>query len=182
MNDSTDGHIVHAFNDELFDLNQLVLKQGALGRDQLQRAVQTLKDEDPRAAGHVMDGYREMNGLDVKADEEIIRIIAKRQPVAKDLRDSMVVQKTLGDLERVGDVARKVANLTIHSFDVDKNALGIAPNVHFPDGRRPLRGSCASAWLPPHTAHWVSCWLERPGSCSLAVDRESYGEPGPRNV
>ena len=121
MNDTTGGHTVHAFNDESSHINQLVLKQGALGRDQLQRAVDTLKDEDPRAAGHVIDRDREMNDLDVKADEEIIHIIAKRRPVAKDLRDIMVVQKAIGDLERVGDEARKVANLTIHFCDKDNN-------------------------------------------------------------
>lgn len=121
MNDITEGHTVHAFNEELSHLSELVMKQGTLGRDQLQRAVQTLKDEDPRAAGHVIDRDREMNDLDVLVDEEIIRIIAKRQPVAKDLRDIMVVQKTIGDLERVGDEARKVANLTVHFFNVDKN-------------------------------------------------------------
>jgi phosphate transport system protein len=121
MNDLTGGHTVHAFSDELSHLTELVLKQGALGRDQLHRAVQTLKDEDPKAAGHVIDRDREMNDLDVQADDEIIRVIAKRQPVAKDLRDIMVVQKTIVDLERVGDEARKVANLTIHLFDVDKS-------------------------------------------------------------
>jgi phosphate transport system protein len=121
MNDLTGGHTVHAFSDELAHLNQLVQQQGALGRDQLQRAVQTLKDEDPKAAGHVIDRDREMNDLDVHADEEIIKVIAKRQPVAKDLRDVMVVQKAIGDLERVGDEARKVANLTIHFFDRDRS-------------------------------------------------------------
>ena len=121
MNELTGGHTVQSFNDELSHLSQLVLKQGALGRAQLQRAVQTLKDENPRAAGQVIDRDREMNDLDVAADEEVIRIIAKRQPMAKDLRDVMVVHKAIGDLERVGDEARKVANLTIHFFDVDKN-------------------------------------------------------------
>lgn len=121
MTDITGGHTVSAFNQELSRLNQLVQQQGSLGRDQLRRAVQTLRDEDPKAAGRVIDRDREMNDLDVKADEEIIQIIAKRQPVAKDLRDIMVVQKAIGDLERVGDEARKVANLTIHFFDRDKS-------------------------------------------------------------
>jgi phosphate transport system protein len=120
MNDLTGGHTVLAFNEELSHLTELVLKLGALGRDQLQRAVQTLRDEDPRAAGHVIDRDREINDLDVEADDEIVRIIARRQPVAKDLRDIMVVHKAIVDLERVGDEARKVANLTIHLFDADK--------------------------------------------------------------
>ena len=120
MNDLTSGHIVKAFNKELDKLNQLVMELGNLGLDQLRRAVQTLKDEDPKAAGQVIDRDQKMNDIDVQADEEIIRLIAKRQPVAKDLRDILTVQKTVSDLERVGDEARKIANLTIHFYDNGK--------------------------------------------------------------
>jgi phosphate transport system protein len=121
MNNFTSGHIVKSFSEDLAHLNSLVLEQGKLGREQLARAVQTLKDEDPKAAGQVIDRDQLMNELDVKADEEIIQLLAKRQPVAKDLRDVLTVQKTISDLERVGDEARKVANLTIHFFDHDRN-------------------------------------------------------------
>jgi phosphate transport system protein len=116
MNDITYGHIVKAFSEELAQLNQLVLELGNLSKDQLRRAVQTLKDEDPKAAGLVIDRDQKLNDIDVKADEEIIRLIAKRQPMAKDLRDILTVQKTVSDLERVGDEARKIANLTIHFY------------------------------------------------------------------
>lgn len=121
MNEMIDGHIVKAYNKELKTINKLVLELGELGLDQLRRAVQTLKDEDTLAAGQVIDRDQKLNELDIRADEEIIRLIAKRQPVAKDLRDVLTVQKTVSDLERVGDEARKIANLTIHFFDKGKN-------------------------------------------------------------
>jgi phosphate transport system protein len=108
---------VQAFNEELKTINGLVLELGELGLDQLRRAVKTLKDEDTKAAGQVIDRDQKLNEIDIRADEEIIRLIAKRQPVAKDLRDVLTVQKTISDLERVGDEARKIANLTIHFFD-----------------------------------------------------------------
>ncbi|MCG7871352.1 MAG: phosphate signaling complex protein PhoU [Candidatus Thiodiazotropha lotti] len=121
MNEMTSGHIVKAYSAELDHLNELVLDMGNLGQDQLRRAVQTLKDEDPKAAGQVIDRDRKLNDIDIQADEEIIRLIAKRQPMAKDLRDILTVQKTISDLERVGDEARKIANLTIHFYDNGKN-------------------------------------------------------------
>ncbi|MCG7910994.1 MAG: phosphate signaling complex protein PhoU, partial [Candidatus Thiodiazotropha taylori] len=121
MNEMTNGHIVKAYSAELDHLNKLVLDMGNLGQDQLRRAVQTLKDEDPKAAGQVIDRDRKLNEIDIQADEEIIRLIAKRQPMAKDLRDILTVQKTISDLERVGDEARKIANLTIHFYDNGKN-------------------------------------------------------------
>jgi phosphate transport system protein len=120
MNDMTSGHIVKAFSEELAQLNKLVLELGNLSLDQLRRALQTLRDEDPKAAGLVIDRDQKLNDIDVKADEEIIRLIAKRQPMAKDLRDILTVQKTVSDLERVGDEARKIANLTIHFYDNGK--------------------------------------------------------------
>ncbi|MGD8587860.1 MAG: phosphate signaling complex protein PhoU [Chromatiales bacterium] len=126
MNDLTGGHIVHAFNDELNQINNLVLQLGDLGLEQLRRAVQSLYDEDIQAAEQIIERDRAMNELDIKADEEIIRLIAKRQPVAKDLRDVLTVQKTVNDLERVGDEARKVAGLTIHFYAQDKHP----PNGH----------------------------------------------------
>jgi phosphate transport system protein len=118
------GHTVQAYNKELKTINDLVLELGELGVDQLRRALQTLKDEDAKAAGQVIDRDRKLNEIDVRADEEIIRLIAKRQPVAKDLRDVLTVQKTISDLERVGDEARKIAKLTIHFFDNGKNPPG----------------------------------------------------------
>jgi phosphate transport system protein len=121
MNEMTSGHTVHAYNDELKHLNELVLKLGELGRDQLHRAVDSLRKGDTKAAGQVIDRDRDLNDIDVQADEEVIRLIAKRQPMAKDLRDILTVQKVVGELERVGDEARKVANLTIHFYDQDKN-------------------------------------------------------------
>jgi phosphate transport system protein len=121
MNKMIDGHTVKAYDEELKTINKLVIELGELGLDQLRRAVQTLKDEDTLAAGQVIDRDQKINDLDVLADEEIIRLIAKRQPVAKDLRDVLTVQKTVSDLERVGDEARKIAKLTIHFFDNGKN-------------------------------------------------------------
>ncbi|MCU7809627.1 MAG: phosphate transport system regulatory protein PhoU, partial [Candidatus Thiodiazotropha sp. (ex Notomyrtea botanica)] len=117
MNEMISGHTVKAYNQELKTINQLAIKLGELGLDQLRRAVKTLKEEDTKAAGQVIDRDQKLNAIDVQADEEIIRLIAKRQPVAKDLRDILTVQKTIADLERVGDEARKIANLTIHFFD-----------------------------------------------------------------
>jgi phosphate transport system protein len=120
MNELTSRHIVTAFGEELENINSLVMELGELGLDQLRRAVQTLKDEDTKEAGLVIDRDRELNEIDIKADEEIIRLIAKRQPMAKDLRDILTVQKIITDLERVGDEARKIANLTIHFYDNGK--------------------------------------------------------------
>ena len=55
MNDMTSGHTVQAYNKELKHLNDLVNQLGELSRDQLQRAVSTLREADTKTAGEVID-------------------------------------------------------------------------------------------------------------------------------
>jgi phosphate transport system protein len=124
MNEMIKGHTVQAYNEELQSINALALQLGELGLDQLRRAVRTLREEDIKEAGRVIERDRELNEIDIRADEAIILLIAKRQPVAKDLRDVLTVQKTICDLERVGDEARKIANLTLRLFDSGKHPPG----------------------------------------------------------
>jgi len=120
MNEMTDGHILRSYNEELEAINKLVQRLGEMGRDQLHRAIKALREADTQAAGQVIDRDRELNDLDVKADAEVVNLIVKRQPVARDLRDILTVSKMVCDLERVGDEVRKVANLVIHFYDQDK--------------------------------------------------------------
>lgn len=117
MNQMTDGHTVQSFNDEMNQLHQHVMQVGDLVRDQLRRAVMSLKNEDTEEARAVIERDQDVNDLDVQVDDEIIHIIAKRQPMAKDLREILTIGKILTDLERVGDEARKIAMLCVHFYD-----------------------------------------------------------------
>ncbi|MCG8427921.1 MAG: phosphate signaling complex protein PhoU [Chromatiales bacterium] len=126
MNTMTEGHTVQSYNSELEQLHQLVLDISELARRQIADAVQCLEDEDVEMAREVISRDQEVNELDVKADEEVIRIIAKRQPVARDLREVLTVNKVVSDLERVGDLARRVARLTLHFYGSNGNP----PNSH----------------------------------------------------
>ena len=121
MNKMTEGHTVKSYNDEMEQLHQLVLTMGELVQQQLRSAVQSLEDEDTEAAQAVIERDQEVNALDIDADDELVHIIAKRQPLAKDLREILTVGKIVSDLERMGDQARWVARLTIHLYDGDKN-------------------------------------------------------------
>jgi phosphate transport system protein len=117
MNKMTDGHTVQSFNDEMNQLHQHVMQIGELVRDQLSRAVDSLKEEDADAAREVIERDQLVNELDIEVDDEIVHIIAKRQPMAKDLREILTVGKIVTDLERCGDEARKIAVLCVHFYD-----------------------------------------------------------------
>lgn len=117
MNEMTDGHTVTSFDDEMKLLHDHVIKIGDLVRNQLCRAIKSLEEEDVDEARAVIDRDQEVNELDIKIDDEVIHLIAKRQPLAKDLREILTVNKIVTDLERVGDEARKIAMLCIHFYD-----------------------------------------------------------------
>lgn len=125
MNEMIKGHTVTAYNGELSKLHGTVIEMSELVREQIRGAVSSIEEEDPSVAREVIQGDQAINELDVLADEQIVSIIAKRQPVAKDLREILTVSKIVADLERMGDQARWVARLTIRFYDGDK----MAPNA-----------------------------------------------------
>ncbi len=115
----TDQHIFKRFDNEMAHLHSLVLDMGRLAVAQLTDAVQTLKDENADRAIEVIRNDKMLNDLDLQVDDEIARIIARRQPMAKDLREIIAVAKIAAELERSGDEARKIAGLTVRFFDAD---------------------------------------------------------------
>jgi len=124
MTKSTQGHIVKRFDDQLAHLHGLVLQMGQLVIEQLQRSLRTLEEEDVETAGEVAERDREVNRLDIRVDDELVRVLAMRAPVGKDLREVMAVAKSVTDLERVGDEARRVAQLTQRLY----GGNGASPN------------------------------------------------------
>ena len=113
------GHIVRRFDGELSHLHAMIMEMGALVLDQLSRAVAALRDEDAAAARCVIERDRGVDEANQRIDEEIIDILAKRQPVAIDLREVITIAKSVTDLERIGDLARKVARLVVKIYDTD---------------------------------------------------------------
>jgi phosphate transport system protein len=111
MEDPSAGHTVKRFDGEMSRLQQMVLEMGGLVMDQIQRALKALDDESPEAAREVIERDQLVNQLDIRIDDEVVRLLARRQPVASDLRAVMAVAKSVTDLERVGDQTRKVALL-----------------------------------------------------------------------
>ncbi|MDD9858203.1 MAG: phosphate signaling complex protein PhoU [Gammaproteobacteria bacterium] len=116
-----DGHIFRRFDSEMAHLHALVVRMARLAVSQLRDAVATLEQQDADKARRVIENDRKLNDLDVEADDEIVRIIALRQPMAGDLREIIAVSKIVAELERAGDEARKIAGLTIRFYAAGAN-------------------------------------------------------------
>ena len=104
-------HISQQFNEELEDVRSKVLQMGGIVEEQLEKAVRALVSGDAELAASVQANDYRINALEVEIDEESTRIVARRQPAASDLRLVMAVIKTITDLERIGDEAKRVAKM-----------------------------------------------------------------------
>ena len=105
-------HISHRFNEELEDVRSKVLHMGGVVEEQLANALRVLVNDEVALAKDVIKADAIVNSLEVEIDEECTRIVARRQPAATDLRLVMTVSKTINELERIGDEAKRVAKMS----------------------------------------------------------------------
>ncbi|MBT8074517.1 MAG: phosphate signaling complex protein PhoU [Xanthomonadales bacterium] len=110
-------HISRQFNEELEDVRSKVLYMGGLVEEQLANALKVLVNDEVELARDVINADSAVNSLEVDIDEECTRIVARRQPAATDLRLVMTVSKTINDLERIGDEAKRVAKMSRKDMD-----------------------------------------------------------------
>ena len=102
-------HISQQFNAELEDVRSHFLAMGGLVEKQVSDAMHALLDADSALAVAVQANDHRINAMETRIDEELVRILARRQHAASDLRMIIAISKSLTDLERIGDEAAKIA-------------------------------------------------------------------------
>jgi phosphate transport system protein len=121
------AHTSKQYDAELESVRERVLSMGKLVGTQVRLAVDALNRGDMDLTDRIIAEDNEVNALEVGIDESCTQIIARRQPTAVDLRMVIMIIKTITDLERIGDEAKKIAitaknlsqrkNLTLPRFD-----------------------------------------------------------------
>jgi phosphate transport system protein len=101
------------FDDELKALRERLLKLGYMVESAIRDSVKGLVERDSGLAKEVIKRDHLINALEVKIDEECIRLIALRQPMAKDLRFITTAMKITTDLERMGDLTEDICERAI---------------------------------------------------------------------
>ncbi|MGQ9569459.1 MAG: phosphate signaling complex protein PhoU [Thermodesulfovibrionales bacterium] len=101
------------FDEELRALKEKVLRIGSLVEKAIRDSAKSLVERDSELARKVIEKDYQINALDVEIDEECIRLIALRQPKARDLRFITTAMKITTDLERIGDLAENIAERAI---------------------------------------------------------------------
>ncbi|MFT5449715.1 MAG: phosphate transport system protein [Gammaproteobacteria bacterium] len=106
-------HISHRYDEELEQLRAKVLRIGGLVEDQLNEALAAVASSDRERAAAVIVADREVNSLELEIDDECATLLARRAPVAGDLRLVIGIIKVVTDLERMGDESVRIARMAM---------------------------------------------------------------------
>ena len=104
-----DKHLSTQFDAELSGVSTRVLEMGGMVEAQVAQAIYALTHFSAETAAQVLSAEAKVNALEVEIDADLSAIIARRQPTARDLRLLIAISKTIGNLERVGDEAARIA-------------------------------------------------------------------------
>lgn len=102
-------HTVTSFDAELDEIGSLLREMGELAGVMVAQATRALLEADNALAQRVISDDALMDARQRELDECAIRLIAKRQPMAQDLRTVVGAIRTAADMERIGDLAKNVA-------------------------------------------------------------------------
>jgi phosphate transport system protein len=106
-------HTAKAFDADLQELARKVAEMGGLAEKEIANAVDALAKRDTELAQHVMAIDLTTDALQREIEEKAILTIARRQPMAVDLREIIAAMRVSNDLERVGDLAKNIAKRVV---------------------------------------------------------------------
>jgi phosphate transport system protein len=179
-------HTVSAFDTELKSLNQKIAEMGGMVEKMLQESSQALRSRDIVLAKNIVERDAKVDALQREIEENAIMIIARRQPMAVDLREIIGAIRTASDLERIGDLAKNVAKRTIAmdpAMELPKLVTGM---THMSDLVLTQLKTVLDSYMARNAANAVAVW-QRDGEIdaiynSLFRELLTYMMEDPRNI
>jgi phosphate transport system protein len=114
-------HIIKSYDEELRRLTATITQMGGLAESQLAASIDAVIKRDSDLAATVVETDARVDQLEHETGQLVVRLLALRQPMARDLREILTALKIASDLERICDYAANVAKRSI--------ALNQAPPV-----------------------------------------------------
>src|SRR5579864_666064 len=106
-------HTVKSFTEQLETLSALVAQMGGLAEAQFAAAIEAVARRDSQAAESAVGGDARIDAMQQDIEDRAPKLLALRQPMAVDLRETLAAIKIAGELERIGDLAKNIAKRTI---------------------------------------------------------------------
>ena len=101
------------FDEELKLLKQKLLQMGDISQEMIGLSIQSLVQRKNAFAQEVFGLEVKVNHMEIEIEDEVLRLMARRQPAAKDLRLLTAILKINNDLERVADQAVNIAEIAV---------------------------------------------------------------------
>jgi phosphate transport system protein len=121
-------HILKAFDADIQDLRRRISEMGGIAEKMLVDAMTALVRRDTPLAQEVIAADTRLDVLQREVEERAILMIARRQPVAIDLRETISAIRVSGDVERIGDLAKNIGKRALAiagEFQSQKMVLGV---------------------------------------------------------
>ncbi|HEY8333671.1 MAG TPA: phosphate signaling complex protein PhoU [Tardiphaga sp.] len=115
-------HTTKAFDDDLQELTRLVAEMGGLAERQITDSVDALVRRDVELGLRVVAADQEIDQMQRVIEERAVLTIAKRQPMAIDLREIVGAMRVAIDVERIGDLAKNIGK-RVNALDSDFHPL-----------------------------------------------------------
>jgi phosphate transport system protein len=106
-------HTVKAFTEQLETLASSLAQMGGLAEAQLAESIEAIAKRDTGLAEAAIAGDPRIDELQQSIEEQAVRVLALRQPMAIDLRETLAAIKIASELERIGDLAKNIAKRAI---------------------------------------------------------------------
>ncbi|MET0689295.1 MAG: phosphate signaling complex protein PhoU [Methyloceanibacter sp.] len=106
-------HIVRSYDEELTHLNNQIARMGGLVEKLLGQSFDALERRDPELAVATIKEDEEIDALERQIEEQAVIMIAKRQPLAYDLRQIMAALRISIELERIGDLGKNLSKRAV---------------------------------------------------------------------
>lgn len=125
---TVEGHIYRVFDLELKELKENLLYEGVLVERSIQSAIKALLERNSEVAQKVIEDEELIDAKEIEIDEFCLKLLALRQPAARDLRSITTAIKINYDLERIGDLA---VNISERAIDLNKEPQ-LKPYIDLP--------------------------------------------------
>ena len=109
MQQTTGGHTLKAFDQDIDRLRALISQMGGLAEHAIGEAMRCLVQRDSEGAERIVENDKKLDALEIETERRAVQLIALRAPMAGDLRDVVAALKISGVVERIGDYAKNIA-------------------------------------------------------------------------
>ena len=150
-------HTVKSYEEELKNLNANIIIRGSACEDALGKAIQAITTRNSDIAETVIQDDEKIDKFETLVEQQVVNLIALRQPMAIDLRETVTALKMSSDLERIGDLAKNISKRTLLlNENLPKNLVDAIIRVSS-DAQKQLK-SILDAYLERSSSMAINVW------------------------